>query len=72
MAPENSKAAQQVYSTATAQVYPRSYGHILEFFDGTTLAAPGLVDTDSWRNPGHEPGTSRRLAYGGVGRLTTR
>jgi hypothetical protein len=72
VAPENSKAAQQVYSTATARVYPRSYGGILEFFEGTTLVAPGLVDADSWRNPGYEPGKNRRLAYGGVGRLTTR
>jgi S-adenosyl methyltransferase len=72
VAPENSKAAQQIYSNATAQVYPRSYGHILEFFEGTTLVAPGLVDADAWRNPGHQPGTNRRLAYGGIGRLDTR
>lgn len=65
--PERSKAAQHVYSDATAQVYARSYSDILEFFEGTTLAMPGLVDADAWRNPGYELGKNRRLAYGGVG-----
>lgn len=70
--PERSKAAQLVYSDATAQVYTRSYGDILEFFEGTTLVMPGLVDTDSWRNPRYELGKNRRLAYGGVGRINVR
>lgn len=68
--PDKSKAAQQVYSEATAQVTPRSHDEILRFFDGLTIAAPGLVDINAWPACTPEFGpAARRLLYGGVGRV---
>jgi S-adenosyl methyltransferase len=69
--PDKSKAAQHVYDNATAQVYPRSEAAIREFFEGTELVMPGLVDVASWRQP-YVPGKNRRLVYGGVGKIRER
>jgi hypothetical protein len=68
--PGKSKAAQRAYDDATARVYPRSEAAIREFFEGTELVLPGLVDAASWRNPRYAPGKTRRLLYGGVAKIT--
>ena len=64
---EDSRAAQQVYQSASAPVVPRSHGQIIQFFDGLQIVEPGLVDVTGWPEPsvGIAPAT-RRLLYGGV------
>ncbi len=70
--PGRARAAQRAYDDATARVYPRSEAAIREFFEGTELVLPGLVDVDSWRNPRYVLGKNRRLLYGGVGKIRER
>jgi hypothetical protein len=68
------QAMKKVYSTASAQVSPRSYDAVARFFDGLEVVDPGLVNVTRWR-PEPEPASAgpsgaprRSLIYGGVAR----
>jgi O-methyltransferase involved in polyketide biosynthesis len=66
---EPSLAAQQVYEGASAPAVPRTKDEVIRFFDGLTIAIPGVTDIGDWPAPPgkpEEPGLPLRL-YGGVG-----
>ena len=66
---EQSLAAQQVYQGASAPVVPRAKAEVTRFFDGLTLAVPGVTDIGDWPAPPgkpEEPALPLSL-YGGVG-----
>jgi len=58
------------YANASAQVTPRSFKDVSEFFDGLELVDPGVVNVTHWRpdllpsRPSNAMG--RSLVYGGV------
>ena len=65
---EETEAGLAVYEKASAPVVPRRHDEVLKFFDGTELAAPGLVSISQWRSRRrHAGGPVRELNYGGVG-----
>jgi len=64
---EQSLAAQQVYQEgASAPAVPRTKAEVTRFFDGLTLAIPGVTDIGDWPWPPEKPGLPLSL-YGGVG-----
>lgn len=68
VSPEETEAGLAVYDNASAPVVPRRFGEVLKFFEGTELAAPGLVGISDWRSSTRRSGGSARsLIYGGVG-----
>jgi hypothetical protein len=65
---EETEAGMAVYDKASAPVVPRRYDEVLKLFDGTELAAPGLVSISDWRSRRRRAGgPMRSLIYGGVG-----
>jgi hypothetical protein len=54
-----------VYQQATAPLVPRTHAEILRFFDGFTLAEPGLVQAPLWR-PDNELPSQEHLAKIGI------
>jgi hypothetical protein len=72
--PDVSRAAREVYASASAPAIPRTREQILRFFDDMELVPPGLVNINAWpatvaQHPGE---SSRLLMYGGVARKETR
>jgi len=66
---EQSLAAQQAYQGASAPAVPRAKAEVTRFFDGLTLAIPGVTDIADWPAPPgkpEEPALPLSL-YGGVG-----
>jgi len=68
--PADSKAAQEIYASASAQAIPRTREEILRFFDDMELVPPGLVNISAWPAAvvQHAPELSKLLMYGGVAR----
>ncbi len=71
---DDSRAAREVYASASAPAVPRTREQILRFFDDMELVPPGLVNINSWpatvaQHPGE---SSRLLMYGGVARKPAR
>ncbi len=66
---EQSLAAQQVYQGASAPAVPRTKNEVTRFFDGLTLAVPGVTDIGDWPAPPGKPGEPGLplSLYGGVG-----
>lgn len=61
--------AQAVYNKATAGLNLRPYAEIEPFFDGFTLAEPGLVQVPFWRPDMPPPARYKEVGiYAGVGR----
>jgi hypothetical protein len=65
--------ARDIYSTAVQPLIPRSRDQISAFFDGTTLAEPGVVLSPQWRpDPGDPAAQAGEVpsyyGYVGVGR----
>jgi hypothetical protein len=65
--PVDSKSAQAIYASASAQAAPRTRQEILRFFDEMELLPPGLVNINAWpaARARHAP-VSSLLMYGGV------
>jgi SAM-dependent methyltransferase len=62
------RCAQQAYEGASAPGVARGLDDIARFFDGMTLAEPGLVNVAAW-HPGYYASAARRpLFYAGIGR----
>jgi hypothetical protein len=69
--PELIRLLQAVYG-GTAAVTGRTEAEIAAWFDGLTLAEPGLVDVWAWRPEAwRRPATARARFLGGVGRKPT-
>jgi S-adenosyl methyltransferase len=69
--PELIRLLQAVYG-GTAAVTGRTEAAIAAWFDGLTLAEPGLVDVWAWRpDTWQRPATARARFLGGVGRKPT-
>ena len=67
IAKEDSLAAQDVYTNASAPVVPRTHEEIIQFFDHLMLINPGLVNISKWPAELSVHGsTSRQLFYGGI------
>jgi SAM-dependent methyltransferase len=70
-APETIRTIQEAYSMASAPAVFRGRREILRFFEGLSLASPGLTDVRQWRTDDGEPPDQRPAALrflGGVGR----
>jgi len=52
---QQSLAAQQVYQGASAPAVPRAKDEVTRFFDGLTLAIPGVTDIADWPWPPGKP-----------------
>jgi O-methyltransferase involved in polyketide biosynthesis len=67
IAKEDSLAAQDIYTNASAPVVPRTHEEIIQFFDHLMLINPGLVNISKWPAELSVHGsTSRQLFYGGI------
>ncbi|MER5300796.1 SAM-dependent methyltransferase [Streptomyces lasiicapitis] len=65
------RAAQAVYSKATATLNLRSRAEVEPFFDGFELVEPGLAQVPFWRPDAPPPARSGEIGfYGGVARKT--
>ncbi|MFJ9818431.1 SAM-dependent methyltransferase [Streptomyces sp. NPDC101151] len=65
------RAAQAVYSKATATLNLRSRGEVERFFDGFELVEPGLAQVPFWRPDTPPPPRSEEIGfYGGVAHRT--
>lgn len=63
--PTADRAARQAYQGASAPAVPRTLEEVTRFFDGLTLASPGVVDINLW--PEATPDRKAPLTfYGGV------
>jgi len=68
--PDTDQAAREAYEGASAPVVPRTLEEVSRFFDGLTLANPGVVDINLW--PKAVPGYGGPLTfYGSVGTSTS-
>ncbi|SFC91004.1 SAM-dependent methyltransferase [Streptomyces aidingensis] len=66
--PEVSKAGEEIYKKATAQLSLRPHAAVLAYFDGFELEEPGLVQTPLWRPEGPVGQELKGVAsYAGVG-----
>ena len=66
---DDSKRAQQIYASASAQAIPRTRDEILRFFDEMELLPPGLVNINAWPAARVRAVAGRPLLmYGGVAR----
>lgn len=62
---DRAAAAEKVYQQASAPAVPRTQDDILRFFNGLTLAPPGLTDINHWPTEAATP-AAPTVFYGGV------